>query len=227
MVSYAQDLRTTLEWHHEDQSTIASLTASGGVLRVDQRNRALTRVTLTGPAGAPRSVLIEVPKPDGGAVAEGFARPAEETAAAWRFAVALKPGETQVLTYAIDQHERQSITLLDDDGAVAEVLNLQGASPAARAALRQVASLRAEEAARTAERDQLVSQREAVESDETRLRANLGALNPTDALRARLLRQLDADETKHAQLDAALELANAAVTKAHRTLVDSIVALRL
>lgn len=227
LLAYAQDLRTTLDWRQEDAATISALSAAGGVLTVDQRNRQVTHAVLTAPALSPRRVLVEVPKPEGATVADGFAQPAEETAAAWRFVADLRPGETRELTYAIDRHERQSVALLDDEAAVAAVLNLQGASPAARAALRGIAVLRAQEAARAAERDQLVTQREAVEGDEARLRANLGALQPSDALRSRLIRQLDADETRHAQLDAALDAANAAVARAHRALVDAIAGLRL
>lgn len=227
LLPYAQDLRTTLDWRQEDAVTVSALSAADGVLRVDQRNRQVTHAVLTAPALSPRRVLVEVPKPEGATVAGGFAQPAEETSAAWRFVADLKPGETRELTYAIDRQERQSIALLDDEDAVAAVLNLQGASPAARTALRGIAALRAQEAARAAERDQLVTQREAVESDEARLRANLGALQPGDALRSRLIRQLDADETRHAQLDAALDTASAAVARAHRALVDAIAGLRL
>lgn len=227
LLAYAQDLRTTLDWRQEDAVTVSALSAADGVLTVDQRNRQVTHAVLTAPALSPRRVLIEVPKPEGATVADGFAQPAEETSAAWRFVADLRPGETRELTYAVDRHERQSVALLDDEAAVAAVLNLQGASPAARTALRGIAGLRAQEAARAAERDQLVTQREAVESDEARLRANLGALQPSDALRNRLIRQLDADETRHAQLDAALDAANAAVARAHRALVDAIAGLRL
>lgn len=227
LLAYAQDLRTTLDWRQEDAVTVSALSAADGVLTVDQRNRQVTHAVLTAPALSPRRVLIEVPKPEGATVADSFAQPAEETSAAWRFVADLRPGETRELTYAVDRQERQSIALLDDEDAVAAVLNLQGASPAARTALRGIAGLRAQEAARAAERDQLVTQREAVESDEARLRANLGALQPSDALRNRLIRQLDADETRHAQLDAALDAANAAVARAHRALVDAIAGLRL
>jgi hypothetical protein len=227
LISYAQDLRTSMEWRNEDAVTVASLKASKGVLEVDQRNRRVTHATFTAPPSSPRRMLVEVPKPAGATVAAGFAQPAEETASSWRFVAELKPGETKDLTYAIDQHERRSITLLEDDDAIASVLNLQGASPAARAALEGLSALRARESARSAEKEQFEAQQAAVEKDEERLRANLAALQPGDALRTRLLRQLDADETKHAQLDASIETTNQAVNAAHRALEDAINALRI
>jgi hypothetical protein len=226
LISYAQDLQTSMEWRNEGSISVASLKISNGVMEVDQRTRQLTHAKLTAPASSPRRVLVDVPKPGGGTVAPGFAQPVEETASAWRFLAELKPGETKELTYAIDQHERRSITILDDEGTVAAVLNLQGASPAARAALEGIAALRAKEAARTAEKEQLEAQQATVEKDEERLRSNLGALQSGDALRTRLLRQLEADENRHAQLDAAIETATQAVAAAHKALVDGIYALR-
>ena len=227
LISYAQDLLTSMEWRREDAVTVASLSASKGMLEVDRRERQITRVKLIAPASAPRRVLIDVPKQDGGAVASGFAQPAEETAGNWRFAAELKAGETKELTYAIDRHERQSIAILDDEDALAAVLNLQGASAAARAAIESVAGLRAKEAALAAQQVQLEAQRTALDRDEERVRANLGALQPGDALRTRLLRQMDTDETRHAQLDSAIDAGSQQVNAAHKALIDAINALRI
>lgn len=227
LISYAQDLRTGLEWRHEDSVSVASLKVSGGVMEVDQRTRRVTHATVTAPAGSPSRVLVEAPKIGGGTVASGFAQPVEETATAWRFLAEVKAGETKELTYAIDEHERRSIEILDDEDAVTAVLNLQGASPAARTALEGIAALRAKEAARAAEKEQLVAQLAALDKDEERVRANLGALQPGDALRTRLLRQLEADENRHGQLDTAIAAADQAVSAAHKALVDGIAALRI
>ena len=227
LIAFAQDLRTTLDWQHEDSVTLASLSAANGVLTVNRRNRQITHVSLTAPAQDRRQILVEVAKTADGTLPRDFAQPAEETATAWRFAASLQPGETKTLTYAVDQDEQEAITLIDDDDAVAAVLNLQGASPAARAALRHIADLRGQEVARTTDRDQLAAQRETVEKDEERLRANLAAVQPTDALRTRLVKQLDTDETRHSQLDTSVEAADAAVAKAHQALVDAVAALRL
>ena len=227
LLSYAQDLRTTIEWRSEDSTRIVAMAASGGVLTVDTRHRQVTHATVTAPASEPRRVLLEVPKPDGGEVASGFATPSEQTMTAWRFAADLQPGAVRELVFAVDTREQQTFALLDDEDVVATVLNLQGASPAARAALQRIADLRQVEAARTAERDTLNSQRDQVNSDEERLRANLGAVGPGDAVRSRLLRQLDADETRLADLTGAIGRAEAAVTAAHKALTDAVASLRL
>ena len=227
LLSYAQDLRTTIEWRNEDSTRVVSMAASGGVLTVDSRHRRVVHATLTAPADQPRRVLLEVVKPGGGEVAPGFATPSEQTAAAWRFAVDLQPGAVREVSFAVDTREQQTFGLLDDDDAVATVLNLQGASPAARAALQRIADLRQAEAARTAERDALNDQRETVNHDEERLRANLQAVGPGDAVRTQLLQQLRADEIRLAELSAARDKADAAVTAAHNALTDAVATLRL
>ena len=73
----------------------------------------------------------------------------------------------------------------------------------------------------------MTTPQEALDADESRLRENLAALQPTDALRTRLVRQLDADETCHGQLATALDTANAAVDKAHAALAAAVQSLRL
>ena len=227
LMSYAQDLRTTTEWRRDEEVTVAGLTAASGVLTVDERTRSVVHVTLTGPALESRHVLLELPKPADGMIADGFLKPTEETASAWRFAADLKPGEVKRLTLGVDRHDQQTITILDDADAVAAVLDLHGATDAAKAALKRIADLRAQEAARTADRDALLTQQEAVDTDEQRLRSNLAVVSAGDAIRTRLLRQLDADETRHGQLDSAINTANTTVTAAHAALVTAISSLRL
>ena len=227
LISYAQDLRTTTEWQRDEAVTVAGLTAAAGMLTVDERTRSLIHVTLTGPTQESRHVLIEIPKSAGGTIADGFPKPTEETASAWRFATDLQPGEVKRLTMAIDHDDRQTIGILDDEDAVAAVLSLQGASDASRAALKRIAGLRAQEVTLVADRDALATQLQAVDADEQRVRSNLGAVGPGDAIRARLLRQLDAGETRHGELDTAIASANVAIAAAHAVLVTAVSDLRL
>ena len=227
LVPYAQDLRTGLEWTHEEVTTLSALSVAEGTVSTIERERTVTHVVVTAPGKEGRRVLIEVPKVEGGTVAAGFAQPVEETGTAWRFLAALRPGETTTLSYAIDRNEEQSYALLEDAEALTTVMGLQGLSPAGRAALQKIVELRARESALTTEQERLVKQREMVDSDEARLRSNLTALQPGDALRTRLLRLLDADETRRGQIDGAVESATAAVARAHQVLSDAIGALKL
>jgi hypothetical protein len=230
LLSFAQDLRTTVERTSTEQTTLASLTAAQGVLHVTTRQREVLRIALTPPANDPRRVLVEIPRgSDATLTLEGAPIPGiEETATAWRIPVSLKPGETRTITAYIDRLEREDTVLLDNDAAVVvAMLNEQSLTPAARAALLRLAVLRQDEAAKRATLDQLKAQQAAVLQDEDRIRRNLAAVAPNDALHARLTRALDADETKLEQLGAAIEQATATVDKAHQALADAAGSLRL
>ena len=230
LLSFAQDLRTTVERESSGQTSLASLTAAQGVLHITMRQREVLHVTLTAPAHEARRVLVEIPKEgdrtltlEGGPVSG-----TEETATAWRVPVSLKPGEVHKLTAYIDRLDREDTALLNNDAAVVvTLLNEQTLTPAARTALQHLATLRQDAAAKRTAVDQLKAQQTAIEQDEDRIRKNLEAVAPNDALHARLTRALDADETKLEQLTAAIDQATAAADKAHQALVDAVGALKI
>ena len=230
LLSFAQDLRTTVERSSTGETTLASLTAAQGVLHITTRQREVLRVTITGPANEPRRVLVEIPKGgDRTLTLEGGPIPGvEETATAWRVPVSLKPGEVRKLTATIDRLEREQTALLADDAAVVvRLLNEQTLTPAARTALQRLAALRQDEAAKRATVDQLKAQQAAILQDEDRIRRNLAAVAANDALHARLTRALDADETRLEQLNQAIEQATAAADKAHQVLAEAAGSLRI
>jgi hypothetical protein len=230
LLSFAQDLRTTVERDSTGETTLASLTAADGVLHIATRQREELRVTITGPANEPRRVLVEIPKDgDRTLTLEGGAVPGtEETATAWRVPMSLRPGEVRKLTAYIDRLEREETALLADDAqVVVRLLNEQTLAPPARTALQRLATLRQDEAAKRAAVTQLKAQQAAVLQDEDRIRRNLAAVPANDALHARLTRALDADETKLEQLGQAIDQATAAADKAHQALADAAGSLRL
>lgn len=230
LLSFAQDLRTTVERTSTEQTTLASLTAAQGVLHVTTRQREVLRIKLSPPANEPRRVLVEIPRSgDATLTLEGAPIPGiEETATTWRIPVSLKPGETRTITAYIDRFEREDTVLLDNDAAVVvAMLNEQSLTPSARAAFQRLAALRQDEAAKRATLDQLKAQQAVVLQDEDRIRRNLAAVAANDALHARLTRALDVDETKLEQLGASIEQATVTVDKAHQALGDAAGSLRL
>jgi hypothetical protein len=230
LLSFAQDLRTTVDRTSTGETMLASLTAAQGVLHITTRQREVLRLTITAPADEPRRVLVEIPKEgdrtltlEGGPITG-----TEETATAWRVPVSLKPGEVRRLTAYIDRLEREETALLDDDAAVVvRLLNEQTLMPAARTALQRLAGLRQDEASKRAALEQLKAQRATIVEDEDRIRQNLGAVAASDALHARLTRALEANETKLEQLAQSIEQATAAADKAHQALADAAGSLRL
>ncbi len=230
LLSFAQDLRTTVQRDSSGETMLASLKAAGGVLHIATRQREVLRFTITAPVNETRQVLLEVPKDgdrtlsvDGGPVAG-----TEETATAWRIPVTLKAGEVRKLTVYVDRLVREDTALLANDAqVVVQLLNEQNLAAPARAALQRLAALRQDEAAKRTVVNQLKAQQAAVLQDEDRIRRNLAAVAANDALHARLTRALDADETKLDQLNQAIEQATAAADTAHQALVDAAAALTL
>jgi hypothetical protein len=230
LLSFAQDLRTTVERSSSAELTLVSLTASEGVLSVTSRRREILRLTISAPANEPRKVEVEIPK-DGDrtlTVEGGPVAGTEETATDWRVPVSMQPGEIRRLTVYLDRQVHENTELLADNAKVlVQLLNQQGLSQAARTALLRLAALRQEEATRRAAIDQLKAQQAAVLQDEDRIRRNLAAVTPNDALHARLTRALDADESRLEQLGQAIEQATASADKAHQALADAVRSLNL
>lgn len=235
LLSFAQDLRTTVERDETGKRTLAALTAADGVLHITFRDREVFHVTINAPPAEGRHMLVEFPKePDTKFSLEGPPIPGvEETATAWRVPVSIQPGEVRKLTAYRDRMTLSELALISDDGneddtkAVVNVLNEQTLDSRARAALEHIVALRQDEARRRTERDKLKEQLDAVTEDEDRVRKNLDAVSANDALQTRLIRALDADETRIAQLKQSIEQAEGAVQRAHQALADAVRSLRI
>ncbi len=227
LLPFAEDLRTTLDWHSESGVRIASVSASGGVLTAERRMRQSWRVVIAAPAREPRTVLLQIPTSSGQKlVAESGAEPAGEIAGAARLRARLAAGETRTVTAYTETLQQQRIALLQDAPVFAQIIADQAIPAAARAGLRHLAELRTAEAARTADRDRLKAALADVEHDEDRLRANIAAVPANDALHTRLIRQLDASETRIAALTKEIEAAAAAATAAQAALEQAVQELR-
>jgi hypothetical protein len=222
LLSFAEDLRSTAEWASEEAASIAAVTAAAGVLRLDERVRYTSRVTLAAPAQEPRELLVEIAKrPGAGLVADG-PRLAEETATAWRFAVSLKPGETRVLAVQSERVTRRQVALISDEATVLRLIGTPEVSPAVKAALQRLADLRAAKAARQAEVARLEAQYAGIERDQDRIRKNIAAVPANDALHGRLVRQLEALEGRVDALNQATEAAKAAVAQAQKSFEEAV-----
>ena len=228
LLSFAEDLRTNVVWRQEDAASIAAVTASSGVLKLDERLRWTTRVKLSGPINEARELLVEIPRPPGAALAPDNAlKSTEETTSNWRFMVSLAAGETRDIVVAAERITRQQVSLIDDDSVISAVLGRPGLLPAAATALRRLADLRTRKAARDAEVERLGEQVTKIESDEERIRQNLGAVPLNDALHARLVRQLDAAETRIEALRKSVEQAEQAAAQAQKEFAAAIAGFTL
>ena len=228
LLQFAEDLRTSVEWQTDEGSTLVGVTASQGVLHVLRRQRRTERITLAAPAAEARHLLLEIPRPGDGTLSlpDGLTG-TEQTATSWRVKLALKPGEQRTIVAIVDRPAEEDLSLLEDNGLLATVLNEQALSAPARAALRHLADLRSALATQEAARDTAKRQIADVEHDEDRLRRNIATVPAGDALHGKLLRNLEADEEKLAGLSAAAKDAEAAVAQARAALEQAVAALRL
>jgi hypothetical protein len=228
LLSFAEDLRTTTEWSHGDDTTIVSLTAAKGVLKLQRRQRHTDTVTITAPAAEARRVLIQIPKQDGyHLVREGLDLPVEETETAWRLTAEVAAGKTRKVVARTDDIVSEEVALADDAPTVVTLLGEQGLTDSARAALKHVAELQQAAVAQDAARDKAQAELDRVAQDEDRVRKNLAAVPANDALHGRLVRQLDTDEQRIAQLGQTIAQADDAAKKAHQAVSDAIGTLTL
>lgn len=228
LLSFAEDLRTDIAWKQDEAVGIAALSAAQGVLRVDERLRRTVEARITAPAAEPRDLLVEIAKiPGFTLVPDPVSAPSEETATAWRFALTLAAGETRTLTVRMDRINRQAIALLQGEPALARITGLQGLDAKARDALQKLAELRTARATRQAETERLAEQFAELEADQDRVRKNLAAVPANDALHGRLLRQLEALESRMEAQRKAMDQARAATEQAQKDYEQAVGRLTL
>ena len=232
LLSFAQDLRTAVETKVSAEADVMSvLTVADGVMTYMTRSRQLVRITATSPPREARDLLLEIRRADPDQTLtfeDDKIKVTEQTATAFRVALALAAGTSRTVTAWLDQPIRQSISLEDgDDTILRAIVGQDKLPPAARAAFNRLLDLRREESRREAEVERLRKQLADVHTDEERIRKNLGSVSSADPLRARLTRALDADETKIEQLQKLIDAGLVEMEKAHRALADAATALKL
>jgi hypothetical protein len=226
LLGFAVDEATSAQWHTGAAGSIAAIAASGGVLKITRRQRTTTTIDLRAPATEARDLLVELPREGGATLAtEPPLSGITQTQTAWRLPVVLQAGQVLHLVAHADRLVSQSLVVAENVGPVVGLLTDQGLPPAARAALQHVVDLRREVFDAEAARQRLDEQRAAIDQDEQRVRDNLAAVPAGDALHARLIQALGADEDRLADLRRQRAGADDAVQSAHAALDAAIAAL--
>lgn len=232
LVSFARDLRTTVETKQSPRPDVATaLTVANGVLVYTVRARQAIQITMTAPVRESRDLLIELPRGGVGQTLgfeDGKTHASEETATAWRVAVSLAAGETRTITAYLDQPVSRTVALIDgDEASLGFIINQASLDPSARAAIHHVLDLRQDAARKAAEAAALRRRMDDVLADQDRLRKNLAAVTAGDALRTRLVQALDVSETEAEQTRNSIADADAKVAKARQALADAVAGLRI
>jgi hypothetical protein len=232
LLSFARDPRTTIETTQSAQpDTLTAYTVADGVLTYMQRVRQVIRITAHAPAHEARDLLLEIPKSGADQtlrVDDGKTKVTEQTDTAFRIALTLAANQTRTVVATLDEPAQQTVALVDGDDSVLQMIaGVEKLNPSGRVALRHILDLRQAEARQATEADRQRQLLTDVLADEDRIRKNLAAVSATDALRSRLTRALDADETKIEALRTSIDTAVAAEANAHRDLTDAVATLRI
>jgi hypothetical protein len=230
LLSFAEDLRSTVEWNQPQTRTLTSLTAADGVMHVQRKSQTTRRIVLTAPAAAPQKLLVELSRNADATLSVDGGTPTgvEETKDAWRLPYELKSGESRTVTVRIAEIRSEDLALnAEAANQIVGYVNEDGLSPEARAAVRHLADLQQVAAGQDRERARLQGVAASIDADEARVRENLKAVASGDSLHARLTRQLETDEDRIASVRHDIDDATAAADKARRDLAEAIAGLRL
>jgi hypothetical protein len=232
LLSFAQDLRTMIDTKLSSQpNTFVSFSAANGILTYTVRTRQVIHISATGPANEARDLLLEIPRSGADqtlTLEDTKLKVTEQTATAYRIALALTSGQSRTVTASLDQPVQQSVALLDGNDTVLQaIVGDDKLNAAGRAALNHVLDLRRDATRKQAEVAQQRKLLDDVQQDEDRIRKNLTAVAAEDALHSRLTKALDADETRIEQIRKAIDDAQKAANESHRVLADAVSSLRI
>ena len=235
MLGFAEDLRTTAaRGETSAPDKVLHLTVARGVIRRVTRSRHTYTVTLTAPAREARRIVIEfanIPRATF-SIEGGAPSPVEETSAAWRVTLDLKPNETRTLTAYADTVDSSEQSLLSDGSELNNYLLMMismdgNLDEAGRAKLQPLFDLRDALSVKQNELQRLTARRSDVDADEDRIRNNLRVVNGPGDLHEKLLGALAADETQLASLKTGIAAAQSTVDAAHAALADAVSKLEL
>jgi hypothetical protein len=219
LISYAVDLSVLGDRKQTSPSSReTSLSIKRGVLIVTRREKQETDYLFKSQAKEAKTVLVEQPfDPQFTLVAP--AKADEQTANLYRFAVPIKPGETQTLKVIVSRPISTTIGLIDADLDVIGVYaNRTDLSAETRTALQGVVQRRRaidDLQSQAAERDAEIS---SLGGAQDRIRKNMAQLDHASTLYKRYVAELDSQETRLQNLQSESQALKAKAADADRAL---------
>ena len=227
-VSYAVDLRITVDRAESTDQTITQGTLSEGTLILTRTERRNTVYTIAGAAHEGRTVVLEHPRAAGfDLVPSTDFKLLETTAKSYRLERDVPADTTVKVTVTLEKPVKEIVSLVetssDDLLTYASTAELP---EAIRAALAKVIDRRAEVAARETALNQKTAERAKILEDQARLRDNLKAVPAGSDLAKKYLKHLDDQEDRLATLHDEITGAEAALAIARAALAAEIKAIR-
>lgn len=227
-VSYAVDLRVTIDRAESTDQIITQATLSEGTLILTRTERKKTVYTIAGAAHEPRTVIIERPRVPGFDLAASTDfKLLETTAQSYRLSREIPADATVKVTVILERPVSQVVSLADTSTDDLVIYASTAEMPdAVRAALGKVIDRRADVAGKETALKQKKAERTKIIEDQTRLRDNLKAVPAGSALAKKYLKRLDAQEVRLVSLDDEIVAAEMALGVARAALAVEIKALR-
>jgi hypothetical protein len=223
LLSYAVDLETAVLVKDESAVNVQRLRIVNGVLEQTQQfRRTVTYEFTSKDSTRGRTIVVEHPR-DGSLTLVRPDKPAQETPANYRFELALEPGKKSSLPVVEERIDRLSLTLLDFDHPT--LLRYQREGRASEAVLRAFQEGQQRRAAiAEAERRlaDLERERTSIAEDQSRIRANMEAIDRTSALYARYMERLTAQENRLEELAGRIAQARDEVARLKKELAEFI-----
>lgn len=220
LISYAVDL--DLVARHEESSQPAvqiGIKASYGVLSFEMKMRRVTKYEFRNTGSKARVILIQRPLDDW----EITAPPFEKTPGEARFRVGIEPGESKTLYVMREKVAANTVHLGSTDGArLLEISNDKQASPRLRKALQELAGLKKAEAQAARREETTQQQLDAIDTEQERIRANMGALDAKSPLYIQYVAKLTQQEERIESLREQLESARADSVEAQERVSDFV-----
>jgi|HubBroStandDraft_1064217.scaffolds.fasta_scaffold00046_12 hypothetical protein len=196
LISFAVDEKTRISTTTDYRTSIAKASIAEGVLHLTRLSRQSVTYHLKAPPAEPRHILIEHAKPSGWRLIEPAGKPAEETPEAYRFPIDLEPGKSVDLTVAFEQPNEETLRIVDlNDDRIGAQATSQELDPKIRAAFAELGRLRRIAAAGKSAVDRLDQQIKSLDSDQARVRQNLGSADRDSDLHKRYMAKLAEQET--------------------------------
>ena len=172
------------------------MTVKRGVLTTNRREQTETIYTIKSKADKPRNVLVEHPF-NAAYTLTSPPKAAERTASLYRFAMTVKPGESQTLKVVTERPISQDLAVLDGDmDTLTVITNRKDISPKLKAALQEVVQRRKHVDELKSGAETRANEVTSIGNDQERIRRNMEALDRNSALYKRYVSVLDLQESK-------------------------------
>jgi hypothetical protein len=219
-VHFATDTAITIIEESSEDQRVASMRIVDGVLEVTEDLQRMVRYRLQGAALGSDLITLDHPRRAGWQIDSALA--AESRADAWRFRIDLPEGETRVLEVNERQPRLRRIGLIDMDLPTLAFWEGQSIDAGTRTLLRELASLRAEQAEARRALDTGIRAASALEQEQRRLVdliVQLGDENTAPGSRRARVDAIDGELDAMAAQKQALEAAMTDLDRRIRALV--------